>query len=161
MQIRCPAQTPEEDDAMTFVRDVLSGKSSDVWTVGPRDMVYKALQLMAEKNIGAVPVVDADGTVLGVFSERDYARKVILHGKSSQATAVEELMSHPVYCVSLDDTTETCMKLMTDKHIRHLVVCEDDKMIGFLSVGDLLKSVIDTQNAQIKDLENFIAGARS
>ena len=144
---------------MAFVKDLLSSKPSEVWTVGPRDMVYKALQLMAEKNVGAVPVVDADGNVLGVFSERDYARKVILHGKSSQATAVEELMSRPVYCVGLDDTTETCMQLMTDKHIRHLVVCEDDRMIGFLSIGDLLKSVIDTQNAQIKDLENFIVGA--
>jgi CBS domain-containing protein len=146
---------------MTFVRDLLRGKPAEVWTVGPRDMVYKALQLMAEKNIGAVPVVDADGNVVGMFSERDYARKVILQGKSSQATAVGELMSHPVYSVSLGDTIETCTKLMTDKHIRHLVVCEGDKMVGFVSIGDVLKAVIDTQSAQIKDLENFIIGARS
>jgi CBS domain-containing protein len=146
---------------MIFVRELLSGKSPEVWSVGPRDMVYKALQLMAEKNIGGLPVVDADGNVVGFFSERDYARKVILMGKSSQATAVGELMSHPVYCVSPDDTIETCMELMTEKHIRHLVVCEDGKMVGLVSIGDLLKAVIDAQNVQIKDLQNFIVGARS
>jgi CBS domain-containing protein len=146
---------------MTFVRDLLRGKPAEVWAVGPRDMVYKALQLMAEKNIGGLPVTEPDGKVVGFFSERDYARKVILMGKSSQATAVGELMSHPVYCVSPGDTIETCMELMTEKHIRHLVVCEDDKMIGVVSIGDLLKSVIDQQSTHIKDLENFIVGARS
>jgi CBS domain-containing protein len=146
---------------MIYVRDLLRGKSPEVWSMGPRDMVYRALQLMAEKNIGGLPVVEPDGKVVGFFSERDYARKVILMGKSSQATAVGELMSHPVYCVSPGDTIETCMELMTDRHIRHLVVCEDGKMVGVVSIGDILKAVIDTQNAHIKDLENFIVGARS
>jgi CBS domain-containing protein len=152
---------PKEEDEMTFVRDLLSGKSSEVWSVGPRDLVYRALQLMAEKNVGALPVVDSDGNVLGMFSERDYARKVILQGKSSRATSVGELMSHPVYCVGPDDTIETCMQLMTDKHFRHLVVCADGRMVGIVSIGDLLKAVIDAQNVRIKDLENFIVGARS
>ena len=146
---------------MIYVRDLLRGKSPEVWSVGPRDLVYRALQLMAEKNIGGLPVVEPDGKVVGFFSERDYARKVILMGKSSQATAVGELMSHPVYCVSPGDTIETCMELMTDRHIRHLVVCEDDKMVGVVSIGDVLKAVIDMQDAHIKDLENFIVGARS
>jgi len=146
---------------MTFVRELLSGKSPEVWSVGSRDMVYRALQLMAERNVGALPVVDSNGNVVGVFSERDYARKVILQGKSSQATAVDELMSHPVYCVTPSDTIETCMELMTDKHIRHLVVCEEDKMVGIVSIGDILKAIIDAQNMHIKDLENFIVGARS
>ena len=83
---------------MTFVRDLLRGKPAEIWSIGPRDTVYKALQVMADKNIGALPVVD-DGNLVGMFSERDYARKVILKGKSSRATAVEELMSHPVFCV--------------------------------------------------------------
>jgi CBS domain-containing protein len=156
-----PAPGPKEDDEMIFVRELLRGKSPEVWSVGPRDMVYKALQLMAEKNVGGLPVVDSDGNVVGFFSERDYARKVILVGKSSQATAVGELMSYPVVCVSPGDTIETCMELMTEKHIRHLVVCEEGRMVGLVSIGDLLKAVIDTQNVQIKDLENFIVGARS
>jgi len=123
-------------------------------------MVYKALQLMAEKNVGALPVVQ-DGDLIGMFSERDYARKLILKGKTSQATAVEELMSHPVFCVGLDDTIETCMELMTNQRIRHLPVCGDGGLIGMVSIGDVLKAVIANQQVMIQDLENYIVGARS
>lgn len=145
---------------MTFVRDLLRGKPAEVWIIGPRDMVYKALQLMAEKNVGALPVVQ-DGELIGMFSERDYARKLILKGKTSQATAVEELMSHPVFCVGLDDTIETCMELMTTQRIRHLPVCGDGGLIGMVSIGDVLKAVIASQQVMIQDLENYIVGARS
>jgi CBS domain-containing protein len=150
----------EEEAKMTFVRDLLQGKPAEVWGIGPRDSVYKALELMAEKNIGALPVVE-EGNLVGMFSERDYARKVILVGKSSRAIAVEEIMSHPVFCVEPDDTLETCIELMTAKHIRHLPVCGGDPLLGMVSIGDVLKSVIAKQQVLIKDLENYIVGARS
>jgi CBS domain-containing protein len=126
-------------------------------------MVYKALELMAEKNIGALPVVDAEsgGTLIGMFSERDYARKVILKGKSSQATTVSELMSSPVTTVGPDDTIETCMELMTTRHIRHLPVIDHGQMIGIVSIGDVLNALVREQRVLIKDLENYIVGARS
>jgi CBS domain-containing protein len=139
---------------MTFVREFLHGKSAGIWSIGPRDTVYKALQLMAEKNVGALPVIDPEsGDMVGMFSERDYARKLILKGKSSQATAVEELMSSPVFCISPDDTLETCME--------HLPVCDEGGLSGMVSIGDVLKAVIAQQKTLIKDLENYIAGARS
>ena len=148
---------------MTFVRQLLQGKPAEVWRVGPRDMAYKALELMAEKNIGALPVVDAEngGTLLGMFSERDYARKVILKGKSSHATTVSELMSSPVTTIGPDDTIETCMELMTTRHIRHLPVIDDGRMIGLVSIGDVLNALVSQQQVLIKDLENYIVGARS
>jgi len=126
-------------------------------------MAYKALELMAEKNIGALPVVDAENgdRLIGMFSERDYARKVILKGKSSQVTPVAELMSQPVTGVSPDDTIETCMELMTARHIRHLPVLEDGRLVGLVSIGDVLKATISEQKVLIRDLENYIVGARS
>jgi CBS domain-containing protein len=126
-------------------------------------MAFKALELMAEKNIGALPVVDAEngGRLLGMFSERDYARKVILKGKSSQATTVSELMSSPVTTVALDDTIETCMELMTTRHIRHLPVIDHGQMIGLVSIGDVLNALVREQRVLINDLENYIVGARS
>jgi CBS domain-containing protein len=140
---------------------VLSGKPAQVWTIGPRDIAYKALELMADKNVGALPVVDADNRVIGIFSERDYARKVILKGKSSHATTVGELMSSPVTAVSPSDKIEKCMLLMTDRHIRHLPVLNGGKLVGLISIGDVLKATIADRDAMIKDLENFIVGARS
>jgi CBS domain-containing protein len=123
-------------------------------------MVYKALQVMADKNVGALPVMD-DGKLVGMFSERDYARKVILKDKTSRATAVGELMSHPVLCVGPDDTLEICVELMTTHHIRHLPVCDGQRMIGMVSIGDILKATIAKRDVLIKDLENYIVGARS
>ena len=148
---------------MTYVRQLLQGKPVEVWHVGPRDMAYKALELMAEKNIGALPVIDAEsgGKLLGMFSERDYARKVILKGKSSQATTVSELMSSPVTTVIPDDTIAACMELMTTRHIRHLPVIDHGQMIGLVSIGDVLNALVSEQRVLIKDLENYIVGARS
>ena len=148
---------------MTFVREILHDKPAGIWSIAPQNTVYKALEQMAAKNIGALPVVD-NGKVVGMFSERDYARKVILKDRSSRATAVGELMSHPVICVGLDDTLETCMALMTEHHIRHLPVimpaCSGD-LVGMVSIGDVLKAMIDQQRVLIKDLENYIVGNRS
>ncbi len=145
---------------MTFVRELLQGKQAGLWTVKRQVSVFEALQTMADKNIGALPVVD-DGELVGIFSERDYARKVILKGKSSQNTTVGELMSSPVVSVTPDETIETCMDLMTTHHVRHLPVCDNDELVGMISIGDVLKSVIANQQTLIADLENFISGARS
>jgi CBS domain-containing protein len=150
----------EEEDQMTFVRQLLQGKPADIWTVAPETTVYKALELMAEKNVGALPVV-ADGELLGMFSERDYARKVVLKDRSSRAMTVRELMSHPALCVGPDDTIEKCMRLMTDRHVRHLPVCDQGHMAGMISIGDLLKAVIAEQEVHIRDLEHFINGQRA
>ena len=148
---------------MCFVRDLLRSRPAEVWTIGPRDTAYKALELMAEKNVGALPVVDteAGGRLVGMFSERDYARKVILKGKSSQATAVSEIMSSPVIYVSPSDDVEAAMRLMNEHHIRHLPVVEGGRLIGLVSIGDILRAMIAEKDVLIMDLENFIVGARS
>jgi CBS domain-containing protein len=148
---------------MCNVRDVLRDKSPEVWTIGPRDLAYKALELMAAKNVGALLVVDPENRnkVLGIFSERDYARKVILQGKSSHATPVSDLMSSPVTVVTPSDSIDTCMQLMTGRHIRHLPVLENGRLVGIISIGDVVKAVIADKDVMIRDLENFIVGARS
>jgi CBS domain-containing protein len=145
---------------MTFVRELLGCKPVELWTIPRQSTVYEALQVMAEKNIGALPVLD-DGDLVGMFTERDYARKVILQGKASKNTTVGELMSSPVYCIGPDEPIETCMQLMTDRRIRHLPVCDNDRLVGMISIGDILKSVIANQQVMINDLENFITGAPS
>jgi signal-transduction protein with cAMP-binding, CBS, and nucleotidyltransferase domain len=153
-------QGKQKEDDMTFVRDILRDKPSTVWTIESRYFVYKALELMAEKDIGALPVTE-DGKLVGMFSERDYARKVILKGKSSHSTTVGELMSQPVVSVGLDDTIETCMALMTEQRIRHLPVMDQNELVGMVSIGDVLKATIARQEVLIQDLSNYIVGARS
>jgi CBS domain-containing protein len=143
---------------MTTVRQVLQRKPPGVWTVGPDATVYEALTLMAEMNIGAVPVLE-DGALVGIFSERDYARKVILMGRSSRETTVGELMSHPVVSVSPDIPIEACMALMTERHFRHLPVVEGGCLIGIVSIGDIGKAIIADQRIFIHDLESYITGA--
>jgi len=143
---------------MLTVRQLLGGKSGEVWTISPKASVYEALQLMADKNVGALPVVET-GELVGIFSERDYARKVILKGKSSRETAVGELMSHPVFCVGPEQTIEGCMALMTEKRVRHLPVLEDNALAGIVSIGDVLKAIISQQKVHIEDLEHYITGA--
>ncbi len=146
---------------MTFVRQLLQRKpTQEVWSITPEATVYKALELLAEKNIGAVPVVDNGGDLVGMFSERDYARKVILQDKSSRLLCVGDIMSHPVHCIGPDETIERCMEIMTERHIRHLPVCDGERMIGIISIGDVLIAVIAAQKAQIRDLEHFINGDR-
>jgi CBS domain-containing protein len=120
-------------------------------------MVYDALELMADKNVGAVLVIDADRLV-GILSERDYARKVILHGKSSKDTPIREIMTQRVVYVRPEQTTEECMALMTDKRVRHLPVLEDDQVVGVISIGDVVKSIISEQGFIIDQLERYISG---
>ncbi len=136
---------------------LLQAKTRALWTIGPEAPVLEALRLMAEKNIGALLVVDS-GKLAGVVSERDYARKVILHGKSSQDTPVREIMTGRanVHCVRLGSTVEECMALMTDKFVRHVPVMEGDQLLGVLSIGDLVKETISEQQQTIRQLESYI-----
>ncbi|NOZ27530.1 MAG: CBS domain-containing protein [Chloroflexi bacterium] len=142
---------------MKLVRDILQTKGYDVWSVSPDAMVYEALQVMADKNIGAVLVLE-DGEVVGIFSERDYARKVILEGRSSLNTPVREIMTSKVYYVHPGQSLEECMALMTEKHIRHLPVLENGRLIGIISIGDVVKAIISDQKVTIQQLENYILG---
>ncbi len=140
---------------MKTARELLQNKSRGLCTIGPDAPVFDALKLMAEKNIGALLVVETDKLV-GIVSERDYARKVILHGKSSHDTPVKEIMTTRPICVQLSNSVEECMALMTDKHVRHLPVIENEKLIGVLSIGDLVKETISEQQFMIKQLESYI-----
>ncbi len=140
---------------MRTVRQLLQGKSRALCTIGPEARVFEALSLMAEQDVGALLVIE-DGKLAGILSERDYARKVILQGKSSQDTPVKEIMTERVICVQPKNTIEECMALMTDKRIRHLPVIEHDKIIGVLSIGDLVKETISEQQFMIKQLESYI-----
>ena len=144
---------------MTFVSHILQIKGHEVWWVSPDTSVYDALKLMADKNVGALVVLEGDKLV-GVFSERDYARKVILKGKSSKETPVKEIMSSDVVTIRHEQSVEECMALMTNKRIRHLPVLEGNKLIGVISIGDVVKAIISEQEFTIKQLENYITGAR-
>jgi len=144
---------------MKLVRQILKEKGHRFWSVGPETMVIDALKLMAEKEIGALLVLDG-GKLVGIMSERDYARKVALKGKSSLETPVREIMTSKVFFVRPQQTVEECMALMTDKHIRHLPVIDGDKVTGVISIGDLVKATIDEKDFMIKQLENYITGGR-
>ncbi len=134
---------------MTTVKELLQSKGGEVWTIAPDDTVYHALQIMAEKDIGALPVVGPEGLV-GILSERDYARRGILHGRASKNTLVREIMTTSLHCVQPDHSLDRCESVMTNKHIRHLpVVDADGKLVGFLSIGDVLKAVIREQQEHI------------
>lgn len=139
------------------VSSLLSDKNPHIWTIKSDATVYEAIALMADKNIGAVPVVDR-GKLLGMLSERDYTRKVILQGKSSKKTAVSEIMTaHPV-TVAPGDTVGECMRLMTDKRVRHLPVMEKGNFVGILSIGDVVRWMISAQTATIDQLTKYIYG---
>ena len=139
------------------VRSVLEVKGRTVWTVAPEATVYEALSSMSEKQVGALVVV-SEGKPVGVFSERDYARKVVLQGKASRDTLVREIMGTPVTTVSPDDTVEECMRVMTRNRIRHLPVLEGGSLAGVVSIGDLVNSIISAQAATIQQLSGYIAG---
>lgn len=141
----------------TTVREVLDAKGRDVWSVGPDATVYQALVLMAERSIGALVVLEA-GRPVGLLSERDYARKVILAGRASRDTPVRDVMTTRVVGVAPERTVEECMALMTDKRIRHLPVMEGERLLGLVSIGDLVKAIIAEQRFIIEQLENYISG---
>jgi CBS domain-containing protein len=135
---------------------LIEAKGAEVWSVAPESSVIEALRLMAEKGIGAVMVTEHDRLV-GVFSERDYARKVILAGRSSSDTRVEEIMTREVVCAGPAHTVQECMALMTDKRIRHLPVLDGDRLLGMISIGDLVKETIAEQQFIIEQLERYIS----
>lgn len=142
---------------MITVGEILNRKGHDIWSISPNATVYEALELMADKNIGAVLVTDG-GTLVGILSERDYARKVILKGLASKEVPVRRIMTDRVICVRTDQTAEDCMALMTDKRVRHLPVLEYDRLVGVISIGDVVKAIISDQEFIIKQLENYITG---
>jgi CBS domain-containing protein len=137
------------------VRLILKQKGQDIWHVSPEACVYDAIEIMAAKYVGALLVV-SEGNLVGVVSERDYARKVILQGKSSKQTQVKEIMTSPAIFVTPEQTVEDSMRIMTDKHIRHLPVVENGKILGVVSIGDLVKWVISAQQQTISQLHNYI-----
>lgn len=144
-------------ETMTTVRQILRKKGDQVWWVDPDATVYSVLELMAEKNIGAVLVM-REGRLLGILSERDYARKVILLGRASATTPVRDIMSANVVCVRPDQTVAECMALMTAHRFRHLPVLEHGRIVGVISIGDVVKEVISEQQFIIEQLENYIIG---
>jgi len=137
------------------IRKILSEKGSEIWSTSPGATVYEALQLMAEKDVGALPVMD-QGKLVGIFSERDYARKVILLGKSSRKTFVREIMTPHVIYATPDMTNDQGLALMSAKRIRHLPVVEGEEMVGMISIGDLVRSIISEQKEMISQLEQYI-----
>jgi len=139
------------------VRAVLDHKGIGVCAVAPETPVYEALEIMADKDIGALLVME-DADLCGVFSERDYARKVILQGKASRQTTVGEIMTSPPIVATLDQSVDDCMRLMTDRHIRHLPVISQEAVIGVLSIGDLVNWIIRRQEEEIHHLHHYIAG---
>ncbi len=142
---------------MRSIRDILRDKGGKVWSITPDSSVFQALELMAEKNIGALLVIEK-GAIRGIISERDYARKVILKGKMSRTTRVTDIMTTSVLIVSPEQSVEECMALMTDKHVRHLPVLEKGALIGMISIGDVVKAVIADKNVTIEQLVSYITG---
>ncbi|MGI9336225.1 MAG: CBS domain-containing protein [Gammaproteobacteria bacterium] len=142
---------------MVTVKQLLEGKGQDVWSVSPDDTVFEAVQAMADKDVGALMVL-SEGRVAGVVSERDYARRIALEGRASRDTKVADIMTTRVVYALPSQTVDECLALMTDKRIRHLPVMDGDQLIGVLSIGDLVKSIIDEQRHVIEQLEQYIAG---
>lgn len=140
------------------VKDILNRKGNQVYSVHPRETVYDAIKKMADLNIGALMVLDNE-KIAGIISERDYRNKVILKGRSSSTTPVNEIMVKQVFCVSSNDNINLCMQLMTEKKIRHLPVLDNGKLGGIISIGDVVKTVIDTQKVEIDGLRNYITGS--
>ena len=145
---------------MTTVRDLLKYKPAQLWTIGPEATVYEALKLMCEKDIGALPVVDNSGQLAGIFTERDYARKVMLQGRTSRDTRINEVDTSPVYTVQPGESIEKCMALMTELRIRHLPVVDKGRLTGIVSIGDVVRSIMEEQQVFIHDLEAYITGAK-
>ena len=139
------------------IDSLLSQKNPDVWSISPDATVFDAIKLMSDKNIGSLLVMKGD-QLLGIFSERDYTRKVALKGKSSKTTAVREIITTPVISVEPTSTVEDCMRLMTDKRVRHLPVLEGDKLVGVVSIGDLVNWIISAQHVALAQMEDYISG---
>ncbi len=140
---------------MNFVSQILKTKGDKIWSIVPQDTAYKALQIMSKENLGGLLVID-NGKIVGIFTERDYARKVILKGKSSKTTTVSELMTKEVLYVDPGTSVEDCMALMTEKCVRHLPVMEKKQLVGVVTVGDVVKQMISDQKFKIQEMERYI-----
>jgi CBS domain-containing protein len=140
------------------VSSLLHYKGPALWSISPDTTVYDAIKLMAEKNIGALPVISG-GKLVGIISERDYTRKIALQGKSSKETRVLEILSKEIVCVAPTESVEECMRLMTENRVRHLPVVENEKLLGIISIGDLVNWIISSQNSAIEQMEQYIAGS--
>jgi CBS domain-containing protein len=140
-----------------LVKDILGEKGADIYSIGPGDTVFDALTMMSDKRVGALVVME-EGELKGVISERDYARKVFLKGRSSPDTSVSEIMSDRVVCATMQQSAEECMALMTDKRVRHLPILDQNQVIGVVSIGDLVKAIISDQQFIIEQLEHYING---
>jgi signal-transduction protein with cAMP-binding, CBS, and nucleotidyltransferase domain len=143
---------------MLTIKHVLESKDKLLWSIDPKSKAYEALEIMAEKDIGALLVIES-GKLVGLFSERDYARKVILKGKSSKETSVEELMTREIYSITPDKSVEECLALLTAAHCRHMPVMENDQLIGLVTIGDVVNALITDKQITIDDLKNYIAGS--
>ncbi len=142
---------------MVIIKEILKVKGNAIWSIEPTASVYAAVKLMADKEVGALMVLE-DKKLVGIISERDYARKVILKGRSSKATQVEEIMTTRVVYAHPEQNVNECMALMTEKHIRHLPIMAEEKLLGVISMGDLVKSIIAEQQLTIEQLEQYISG---
>ncbi len=143
---------------MITVKEILKGKSGNVLTISPQDSIYRALEIMAEKNLGALVVVENE-KVVGLFSEREYARNVVLKGKTSKDTTVKELMNSKVCFVRPEQTLDECLVLFTEKRTRHLPVIDEGKLMGIISIGDAVKQYVAEKEFTIQQLENYITGS--
>ncbi len=142
---------------MTTIGQLLKTKGNEIWSIAPQATVYEALQIMSEKDVGSLLVVQK-GDVVGIFSERDYARKLILKGKFSKDTPVAELMTREVLYVRPESSIEDCMALMTAKSVRHLPILRNERLIGIVTLGDVVKQIISEQEFIIEQLENYVSG---
>ena len=142
---------------MKLIREIIENKGDEIWFVGPHATVYEAIEIMADKGVGALVVMENENLV-GIISERDYARKVILQGRSSRDTPVLDIMTSRVIQTGPDSTVDDCMAVMSDNKIRHLPVIQDDKLLGVISIGDLVKETIREQKSTIEQLERYISG---
>ena len=157
-KVRAPGRIPITPmEVHGSVSDILKSKGHEVWTTSPESTVFDALSLMGEKNIGALVAIK-DGTVVGVLSERDYSRKVVLRGRTSRDTRVGEILSSPVLTVRPSDSIGKCMQIMSGRRIRHLPVLEGDQLVGLVSIGDLVNWIINVQQQTIQQLHGYIAG---
>lgn len=145
---------------MSTVQDLLASKGNTVWALTPEDSVFDAIKLMDEKSIGALAVVH-NGKLCGIISERDYARKVILKGRLSKETRIKEIMTTQVYYSAPEQPIEACLVMMSNRHIRHLPVLRNDRLIGMISIGDVVKEIIHEQKMKIEQLENYITWEES
>jgi len=145
---------------MTAVRHILDQKDQQVWSVHPGDTVFDAIKMMADKDVGALVVLDAS-KIVGIVTERDYARNVFLKGRASPQTLVSEIMGRDVICVEPDKSIEECMAIMSAKRVRHLPVISDGELLGIVSIGDLVKTIISDREFVIEQLEHYIRGAKT